>query len=134
MPPPPLRLPQNQGPACRPSHHLRPRPGPQDHAGKRTQSHPAQDLRAENQRRQGRQTLNQALGSRDVAPDLVFHSDRGSQYGSKAYCRILEQAEMRQSMSARATPYHNAWTESFMGTLKSEMLQDGCFLLSLIHI
>ena len=35
---------------------------------------------------------------------------------------------MRQSMSARATPYHNAWTESFMGTLKAEMLQDGCFL------
>ena len=31
-------------------------------------------------------------------------------------------------MSARANPYHNAWTESFMGTLKSEMLQDGCFL------
>ncbi|NJL19488.1 MAG: transposase, partial [Bdellovibrionaceae bacterium] len=23
---------------------------------------------------------------------------------------------------------HNAWTESFMGTLKTEMLQDGCFL------
>jgi hypothetical protein len=31
-------------------------------------------------------------------------------------------------MSARANPYHNAWTESFMGTLKSEMLQDGCFM------
>ncbi len=30
-------------------------------------------------------------------------------------------------MSARANPYHNAWTESFMGTLKREMLQDGCF-------
>ena len=28
-------------------------------------------------------------------------------------------------MSARANPYHNAWTESFMGTLKTEMLQDG---------
>ena len=32
-----------------------------------------------------------------------------------------------QSMSARTTPYHNAWTESFMGTLKNEILQDGCF-------
>ena len=72
--------------------------------------------------------LKQALGSRAAAPDLVFHSDRGSQYGSKAYRQILEQAGMRQSMSARANPYHNAWTESFMGTLKSEMLQDGCFL------
>ena len=34
---------------------------------------------------------------------------------------------MRQSMSARANPYHNAWTESFIGTLKHEMLQGGCF-------
>jgi transposase InsO family protein len=34
----------------------------------------------------------------------------------------------RQSMSAKANPYHNAWTESFMGTLKAEMLQDGCFI------
>ena len=30
-------------------------------------------------------------------------------------------------MSARANPYDNAWTESFIGTLKNEMLQDGCF-------
>jgi transposase InsO family protein len=30
-------------------------------------------------------------------------------------------------MSARANPYHNAWTESFIGTLKHEMLQGGCF-------
>ncbi len=31
-------------------------------------------------------------------------------------------------MSARANPYHNAWTESFMGTIKSEMLQNGSFI------
>ncbi len=35
---------------------------------------------------------------------------------------------MRQSMSARANPYHNAWTKSFMGTLKAEMLQNGRFV------
>ena len=35
---------------------------------------------------------------------------------------------MRQSMSARANPDHNAWTESFMGTLKTEMLQGGSFI------
>jgi hypothetical protein len=29
-------------------------------------------------------------------------------------------------MSARANPYHNAWTESFIGRLKAEMLRDGC--------
>ena len=72
--------------------------------------------------------LKQALGSRDTAPDLIFHSDRGSQYGSGAYRQLLAKAGMRQSMSARANPYHNAWTESFMGTLKTEMLQDGSFI------
>ena len=71
--------------------------------------------------------LGQALASRRARPDLIFHSARGSQYGSAAYRRLLRHAGMRQSMSARANPYHNAWTESFMGTLKGEMLQDGCF-------
>jgi transposase InsO family protein len=72
--------------------------------------------------------LQQALGSRSTAQKPIFHSDRGSQYGSTAYRQLLSQAGMRQSMSARANPYHNAWTESFMGTLKNEMLQGGCFI------
>jgi transposase InsO family protein len=72
--------------------------------------------------------LKQALGSRSTTQKPIFHSDRGSQYGSGTYREILRQAGMRQSMSARANPYHNAWTESFMGTLKAEMLQDGCFI------
>ncbi len=29
--------------------------------------------------------LKQALVSPDTVPDLIFHSDRGSQYGSGAY-------------------------------------------------
>ena len=72
--------------------------------------------------------LKQALGSRRTLPDLVFHSDRGSQYGSGAFRELLRKAGIRQSMSARANPYHNAWTESFIGTLKTEMLQDGSFI------
>lgn len=72
--------------------------------------------------------LKQALGSRSTTRKPIFHSDRGSQYGSGAYREVLSKAGMRQSMSARANPYHNAWTESFMGTLKAEMLQDGCFI------
>lgn len=72
--------------------------------------------------------LKQALDSRRIKRDVIFHSDRGSQYGSAPYRKLLHQAGMRQSMSARANPYQNPWTESFMGTLKSEMLQGGCFL------
>ena len=72
--------------------------------------------------------LRQAIASRGRTTGLIFHSDRGSQYGSKAFRAVLRLAGMRQSMSARANPYHNAWTESFMGTLKAEMLQNGRFI------
>jgi len=70
--------------------------------------------------------LSQALQSR-LAKGIIFHSDRGSQYGSAAFRTLLNKAGMGQSMSVRANPYDNAWTESFIGTLKLEMLQDGCF-------
>jgi putative transposase len=70
--------------------------------------------------------LRQALGTRP-AHSTIFHSDRGSQYASVAFRRALAGAGMRQSMSARATPHDNAWTESFIATLKGEILQGGCF-------
>jgi putative transposase len=70
--------------------------------------------------------LHQALQTRP-ARHTIFHSDRGSQYGSTPFRKALGTAGLRQSMSARANPYDNAWTESFFGTLKLEMLQDGCF-------
>ncbi len=73
--------------------------------------------------------LRQALQTRPQASTqgTVFHSDRGSQYGSSVFRAVLAGAGMRQSMSAKANPYDNAWSESFMGTLKREMLQGGCF-------
>ena len=70
--------------------------------------------------------LQQALQTRPIHA-TIFHSDRGSQYGSTRFRQVLKKAGSRQSMSARANPYHNAWTESFIGTLKHEMLQGGCF-------
>ena len=70
--------------------------------------------------------LLQALETRP-ANGAIFHSDRGSQYGSTPFRKALAKAGLRQSMSTRANPYDNAWTESFIGTLKLEMLQDGCF-------
>jgi putative transposase len=71
--------------------------------------------------------LDQALRSNPKNPGRIFHSDRGSQYGSKVYRIPLEKAGIRQSMSRRANPYDNAWTESMIGTLKAEMLRGGCF-------
>jgi transposase InsO family protein len=69
--------------------------------------------------------LRQALHTRSPGAQTIFHSDRGSQYGSIAFRNAL--AQIRQSMSRRANPYDNAWTESVIGTIKREMLQGGCF-------
>jgi putative transposase len=72
--------------------------------------------------------LQQALQTRrDHLPQTIFHSDRGSQYGSSLFRDALTSAGLLQSMSARANPYQNAWSESFISTLKREMLQCGCF-------
>ena len=71
--------------------------------------------------------FHQAIQTRRPAPGLIFHSDRGSQYASSLYRSLLVHAGALQSMSARAYPYHNAWSESFIATLKSEMLQGGSF-------
>ncbi len=72
--------------------------------------------------------LRKSLRSRPRNGELIFHSDRGSQYGSTAFRGLLTKAGITQSMSRRANPYDNAWSESFMGTLKSEMLQGGRFI------
>jgi putative transposase len=73
------------------------------------------------------EAFSNACKARQPEPGLIFHSDRGSQYGSRHFRARLAEARAVQSMSAPANPYHNAWTESFMGTLKREMLQRGSF-------
>jgi putative transposase len=73
------------------------------------------------------EAFNNALRIRSIDTTLIFHSDRGSQFGSRAYRIILDSKGINQSMSARANPYHNAGTESFMGIPGNEMLQDEWF-------
>ena len=74
------------------------------------------------------EALKQALRSRTRDRELIFHSDRGSQYGSGTFRSVLRNAGITQSMSRRSNPYDNAWSESFIGTLKSEMLQGNQFI------
>ncbi len=65
--------------------------------------------------------LEMALRERAVAPGgLVHHSDRGTQYASRAYVQRLEQAGIQPSMSRAGCPWDNAMAESFMRTLKKE--------------
>jgi len=71
------------------------------------------------------QALQRAIESRQPAPGLVHHSDRGIQYASTAYVDVLLQHGMIPSMSRPANPYDNAKCERFMKTLKQEEIR--CF-------
>jgi putative transposase len=64
--------------------------------------------------------LQQAIERRQPEPGLVHHSDRGLQYASEEYAKVLENNRVIPSMSRPANPYDNASCESFMKTLKRE--------------
>jgi transposase InsO family protein len=64
--------------------------------------------------------LRMALDARHPAPGLIHHSDRGVQYAAAAYVALLDEHQIRISMSRKANPYDNAKCESFMKTLKYE--------------
>jgi putative transposase len=65
--------------------------------------------------------LDQALADRRPARGLLHHSDRGSQYVSRAYCRRLTSRGIEASMSRRGDCWDNAPVESFFSTLKTEL-------------
>jgi len=53
---------------------------------------------------------------------LINHSDRGSQYCSFEYQKLLDSFHMKASMSRKGCCYDNAPIESFWGTMKSELI------------
>ncbi len=61
-----------------------------------------------------------ATRRRQVTSELIFHSDRGSQYASWWFRDVLVGDEVRPSMSGKGDCYDNAVVESFFGTLKTE--------------
>jgi putative transposase len=71
--------------------------------------------------------LAMALARRRPAPGLLHHSDRGSQYASGAYQRLLEQHGVVCSMSRRGNCWDNAVAESFFATLKVELVHDAAW-------
>ena len=66
------------------------------------------------------QALRMALARRRPGPGLVHHSDRGVQYASRDYARLLQDHGIQISMSRRGNPWDNAACESFIKTLKCE--------------
>jgi len=66
--------------------------------------------------------LAMALFRRQFPIGTIVHSDRGSQYCSKRYQKLLSNNALRCSMGRRATCYDNAVTESFFHSLKVELV------------
>lgn len=61
-----------------------------------------------------------ALWIRRPGPGLIHHSDRGSQYCSYDFQKLLKANGAISSMSRKGDCWDNAVTESFFGTLKTE--------------
>ena len=64
--------------------------------------------------------LTMAIWQRRPKVGLIHHSDRGSQYASKAFRHLLNAHGFQGSMSRRGNCWDNAVVESFFGSLKQE--------------
>jgi transposase InsO family protein len=64
--------------------------------------------------------LTAAYWQRKPPAGLIMHTDRGSQYASNRYRKLITQYRVLQSMSRKANCWDNAVMESFFKTLKVE--------------
>ena len=71
--------------------------------------------------------LKSALRSRDYPTDVIMHTDRGSQYCSHAYQKLIKEYQLKCSMSGKGNCYDNAACESFFHTLKVEFVYQHSF-------
>jgi transposase InsO family protein len=64
--------------------------------------------------------LAMAQRNGELAPDAIFHTDRGTQYTSEAFARSCEEHGLRQSMGRTGVCWDNAQAETFFASLKVE--------------
>jgi transposase InsO family protein len=64
--------------------------------------------------------LSMAITHRNPSPGLLFHSDRGVQYASEPFRKMLSENNMIQSMSRKGDCWDNACAENFFSLLKNE--------------
>jgi transposase InsO family protein len=67
-------------------------------------------------------TFKKAFEARSRPRGLTFHSDRGVQYTSKAFRKLLHVNKVVQSFSNSGRPHDNAVAEAFFASLKREEL------------
>jgi putative transposase len=68
--------------------------------------------------------LRMAVWRRKPAPGLVHHSDQGAQYTSLSFGERLKEVGITPSMGRTGTALDNAMAESFVSTLKAEMVSN----------
>lgn len=64
--------------------------------------------------------MQMALSNRSDYSGVIMHTDRGSQYCSKAFQNLLKANDVRASMSKRGDCYDNACAETFFHSMKVE--------------
>ena len=67
-------------------------------------------------------TFRKAYELRNKPQKLMFHSDRGVQYTSKTFQKLLKMNNIVQSFSKTASPHDNAVAEAFFSSMKKEEL------------
>lgn len=67
-------------------------------------------------------TFRKAYENRNPTTNIIFHTDRGLNYRSKAICDYLTMLKVTQSFSRAYVPYDNSVMEAFFGTMKREEL------------
>ena len=70
------------------------------------------------------ETFRNAIRTRKPSGELLFHSDRGSQYCSSKLLEIAKRHNVKQSMSRKGNCWDNAVVESFFRTLKVEWTEE----------
>jgi len=66
--------------------------------------------------------LDMAVALRRPPEGCIHHSDRGSQYCSHDYQKLLRQHGFKVSMSGKGNCYDNAAIETFFKTIKAELI------------
>jgi transposase InsO family protein len=69
-----------------------------------------------------KETFKMAYESRKPEPGLIFHTDQGGNYRSRAFGDYLKTREVTQSFSKPGVPYDNSVMETFFASMKREEL------------
>lgn len=72
--------------------------------------------------------MQMAIRTRKPKAGLIAHSDRGSQYCSKDYQKLLKDNKIECSMSKKGDCYDNACAETFFHSFKVEWIYDEEFV------